>query len=157
MLKKFEAGHEKSSLRFIPCMIFVLKTTSMYFDLTYYYYYYYTKLNFFSGCTHKKTEMIDPQKLIILVWHVHRAVYLELQAFPILTQLPIHHHKSFHQLLLNQGHHHNIHFNTTLFHIHFDWSFRSFVLKRFCWFIPSFSFLSCVSIFYTFSFITHSK
>ena len=31
------------------------------------------------------------------------------------------------------------------------------VWKRFCWFIPSFSFLSWVRIFYTISFITHSK
>ena len=71
--------------------------------------------------------------------------------------------------------------NTTLFHIHVHWSIPlilirtfarfskhtlSLVWKRFCWFIvwkrfwwfiPSFSFLSCVRIFYIFSFITHSK
>ena len=33
----------------------------------------------------------------------------------------------------------------------------SFVWKRFCWFIPSFSFLSFVWTFCIFSFITHSK
>ena len=62
--------------------------------------------------------------------------------------------------------------NTAYFHIYVHWSIpliliRTFVRfskltlllvwKRFCWSIPSFSFLSCVSIFYIFSFITHSK
>ena len=36
--KKFKAGHDKSRVSFISFVIFVLKTTSMYFDLTYYYY-----------------------------------------------------------------------------------------------------------------------
>ena len=59
----------------------------------------------------------------------------------------------------------NIYCNTALFHIHFHWSIslvvvRTFVRfsklplplvwKRFCWFIPSFSFLTCVRFFYIF-------
>ena len=43
---------------FISFIIFVLKTTSMYFDLTYYYY-GYTKLNFFFGCAYEKAEMLS--------------------------------------------------------------------------------------------------
>ena len=31
------------------------------------------------------------------------------------------------------------------------------VWKEFCWFIPSISFLSCVTILYIFPFITHCK
>ena len=87
------------------------------------------------------------------------------------TQLPIHHYKSFHQLLHKQGHHRNIHCVTALFHHYVHWSislaiwtfvrFSKLLLplawKRFCWFIKSFSFLSCVRIFYIFSFITHSR
>ena len=43
-------------------IIFVLKTTSMYFDVTYYYYYYYyyyIKPNFFTGCALEEVEIID--------------------------------------------------------------------------------------------------
>ena len=73
----------------------------------------------------------------------------------------------FRQLLLNQGHHRNIHCNTVLFHIHVHWSISnncntnprqikqassSFCLATIFWFI-----LSYVSNFYIFSFITHSK
>ena len=43
---------------FISFIIFVWKTTSMYFDLTYYYY-DYTKLNFFFGCAYEKAEMLS--------------------------------------------------------------------------------------------------
>ena len=74
----------------------------MYFDLTYY---YHTKLTFFSSCAQEKAE-------------IDRAVFLGLQIFLILTQLPIHYYKSFRQLLLNQVHHHNIRCNTALFHAH---------------------------------------
>ena len=35
---KFEAGHEKSRIASISFIIFILKTTSIYFDLTCYYY-----------------------------------------------------------------------------------------------------------------------
>ena len=35
-----EAGPPKSRVGFISFIIFVLKTTSLYFDLIYYYYYY---------------------------------------------------------------------------------------------------------------------
>ena len=54
MFKKIEAGYGKIRVGFISFIIFVLKTTSMYFDLTYY---YYTKLTFFSGCAQEKAEM----------------------------------------------------------------------------------------------------
>ena len=90
---KFEAGHEKSRLAFISFIIFILKTTSMYFDLIYYYYtnsYYYY-------CYIIQTFVRFSKLLLPLVW---------------------------------------------------EW---------FCWSIPSFSFLSCIRIFYIFSFITHSR
>ena len=48
--RRFEAGHEKSQVYFI--YNFILKTTSMHFDLTYY---YYTKdFLLFSLITHSK-------------------------------------------------------------------------------------------------------
>ena len=84
-----------------------------------------------------------------------------------LTQLLTHDYKNFRQLLLNQGHHPIIHCNTAIFHInvHLSMVLHAFILvliqifvrftklslplvwKRFYWFIPSFSFLSCVRIF----------
>ena len=51
----FKPGHEKSRIGVISFLMFVLKTTSMYFDLTYYYY-CYTKLTFLTGCAHENEE-----------------------------------------------------------------------------------------------------
>ena len=83
------------------------------------------------------------------------------------TQLLTHDYMNFRQLLLNQGHHPIIHCNTAIIHIDVRLSMvlHAFILvliqifvkftklslplvwKGFYWFIPSFSFLSCVRIF----------
>ena len=88
------------------------------------------------------------------------------------TQLPIHHYKRFSQLLLNQGHHDNIHYNTVLFYIYVHWSI-SFGCNTNLWQNEEVSsaicletvllvyselfFLSCLRIFYIFYFITYTK
>ena len=54
----------------------------------------------------------DTKKLVLLqkTFHVVQSHYV--------TLLSTLHYKSFSHLLLNQGHHPNIHCNTTLFHVH---------------------------------------
>ena len=87
------------------------------------------------------------------------------------TQLLMHHGKSFHHLLLNQSHHRKIAilpFSIFMFidpfplvliqnFVRFSKLPLRLVWKRICWFIPTFYFLSCVRIFYVFSFIIDSK
>ena len=52
-----------------------------------------------------------------IIFFLLQKTFLAVQSHYV-TQLPIHRYKSFRQLLLNQGHHRNIHCNTALFHIH---------------------------------------
>ena len=89
--------------------------------------------------------------------------------------LPIHHYKSFCQLLLDQGHHRYIHYNSTLFDIHSRWSISLGCNTSLCSDVASFLFHlfeydfvglfqaflffhpTVKGFFYIFSFISHSK
>ena len=124
--RKIKAGHEKSRVGYFSFIIFILETTSMYFQLTYYCYY---NINLFFSPAVLKMFCGSQLQQRWQFWNE------------------------------NQGLHRNIHCNTALFHIHVHWfiflgcntNYFQISQERFCWFIPS------VTIFYTFSFITHSK
>ena len=64
---------------------------------------------YFLACNARKDANVEIGILAKIKSHAVQSHYV--------TKLPMHHYKSFHQLLLNQGHHH-IHCNAILFHIH---------------------------------------
>ena len=171
MFKKNWSWPWKSRVDFISFINFVLKTTSMYFDVTFYY--YYAKLTFFSGCAHEKSEVINWSQKIdhfclkcwpsCLSWtsyisHFNSASDSPLQELSLAYKI-----KVIIVIFIVVPPFSIFMFIDPFFFVVIQIFVRfcklalPLVWKRFSWFIPSFSFLSCVKILYIVFFMGVTK